>query len=88
MGGQDAYLNRFDRHADLEVPADIVRLWMVALQSCGPRAPVTVHLQGLVGMAQQSAGGTARRKATDRAVTHAAAVVAMSWTAEEMQVST
>jgi hypothetical protein len=41
-----------------------------------------------VGVAQQSAGRTASRKATGRAVTHAADVVAMSWTAEEMQAST
>jgi hypothetical protein len=41
-----------------------------------------------VGVAQQSAGGTASRKATGRAVTHATDVVAMSWTAEETQAST
>jgi hypothetical protein len=41
-----------------------------------------------VGVAEQSAGGTASRKATGRAVTHAAGLVAMSWTAEETQAST
>src|ERR1019366_1762597 len=86
--GQDADLDCFDRHADLEVPADEVQLWLVALQSCGSAAPATVHIQRFVGVAQQSAGRTASRKATGRAVTHAADVVAMSWTAEEMQAST
>ena len=81
-------MDSFDRHADLEVPADEVQLWMVALQSGGPRAPATVHLQGLVDVAQQSDGRTASGAATGRAVTHAADVVAMSWTAEEMQAST
>ena len=85
---QDADLDRFDRHAHFEVPADEVQLWLVAFQSGGPAAPATVHLQGLVDVAQQSDGGTSRRKATGRAVTHAAHVVAMSWTAEEMQAST
>jgi hypothetical protein len=41
-----------------------------------------------VGVAQQSAGGTAGGAATGRAVSHAADVVAMSWTAEEMLTST
>src|SRR5664280_248792 len=86
--GQDANLDGADRHADLEVPADEVQLWLVAVQSCGSAAPATVHLQGLVGVAQQSAGGTASRKATGRAVTHAAGLVAMSWTAAQMQTST
>ena len=88
MGGQDADLDGADRHADLEIPADEVQLWMVALQSCGSAAPATVHLPGLVGMAQQSAGRTASRKTTRRTVTHAADLVAMSWTAEEMQTPT
>ena len=76
--GQNADLDSFDRHADLEVPADEVQLWRVAFQSGRARAPATVHLQGLVGVAQQSAGGTACCKATGRTVTHAADVVVMS----------
>jgi len=75
-------------HADLEVPADEVQFWLVALQSCGTAAPATVHLQGPVGVAEQPAGGTASRKATGRAVTHAADLVARSWTAEQMKEST
>ena len=51
---------------------------MIAFQSGRARAPTTVHLQGLVGVAQQSAGGTACCKATGRTVTHAADVVVMS----------
>jgi len=86
--GQDADLDRFDRHAHFEVPADEVQLWLVALQSCGSAAPATVYLQGLVGVAQPSAGRASRRKATGRAVTHAAGLVAMSWTAEQMQATT
>ena len=86
--GTDANLDGADRHADLEIPPDEVQLWLVAVQSCGSAAPATVHLQGLVGVAQQSAGGTASRKATGRAVTHAAGLVAMSWTAAQMQSST
>jgi hypothetical protein len=38
-----------------------------------------------VGVAEQSAGGAASRKTTGRAVTYAAGLVAVSWTAEEMQ---
>jgi hypothetical protein len=38
-----------------------------------------------VGVGEQSAGGAASRKTTGRAVTHAAGLVALSWTAEEMQ---
>ena len=86
--GQDADMDRFDRHADLEVPADEIQLRLVAFQSCGSAAPTTVHLQGLVGMAQRSAGGAASRKATGRTVTHAAHLVALCWTAEEMQTPT
>jgi hypothetical protein len=41
-----------------------------------------------VGVAQPSAGRASRRKATGRAVTHAAGLVAMSWTAEQMQATT
>jgi hypothetical protein len=41
-----------------------------------------------VGVAEQPAGGTASRKATGRAVTHAADLVARSWTAEQMKEST
>jgi hypothetical protein len=41
-----------------------------------------------VGVAQQSAGGTTSRKATGRAVTHAVGLVAMSWTAAQIQTST
>ena len=80
--GQNPDLDGADRHADLEVPADEVQFRLVAFQSGRAAAPATVYLQGLMGMAQQSDGGTARRKATGRAVTHAADVVAMSWTAE------
>jgi hypothetical protein len=59
--GQDADLDSADRHADSEVPADEVQLWLVAFQSGGPAAPATIHLQGLVGVAEQSAGGAASR---------------------------
>ena len=85
---QNADLDSVDCHADLEVLANEVQLWLVALQSGGSAAPATFPLQGLVGVAEQSAGGTASRKATGRAVTHAAGLVAMSWTAEETQAST
>jgi hypothetical protein len=61
--------------------------WMVAFQSCGPAASATVHLHGLMGMAQQSNGRTASSEETGRAVTHAADVVVISWTAEVMQAS-
>ena len=57
-------MNSVDRHVDLEVPADEVQLWLIPLQSCGSAAPATVHLQGLVGVAQQSAGSTASGVAT------------------------
>jgi hypothetical protein len=78
---QVADLDGFDRHAGLEVPAYKVQLWLVAVQSCGFAAPATVPLQGFVGVVQQSAGGTTRRKATVRTITDAADVVVMGWTA-------
>jgi uncharacterized membrane protein YecN with MAPEG domain len=53
-------------------------VWLVAVQSCGSAASATVHLQGLVGVAEQSDGRTTSREATGRAVTHAADWVAMS----------
>src|ERR1019366_3849697 len=55
--GQDPDLDGADRHADPEVPADEVQLWLVAPQSGTAAAPATVHLQGLVGGANQPAGG-------------------------------
>jgi hypothetical protein len=54
----------------------------------GTAAPVTIHFQGLMGVAQQSAGGAASRKATGRTVAHAPDLVDTSWTAEEMQTPT
>jgi hypothetical protein len=41
-----------------------------------------------VGMAQRSVGGAASRKATGRTVAHAADLVDICWTAEEMQTPT
>jgi len=86
--GQDANLDGFDRHADLEVPADEIQLRLVAFQSGRTAAPATVYLQGLVGVAERSDGRTASRAATGRAVIHAADVVARSWTAGEMDATT
>ena len=62
--------------------------WVVAFQSGRARALATVHLPGLVGVVEQSDGRTASGKETGRAVTHAADLVAGSWTAAEMQAST
>jgi Transposase DDE domain len=86
--GQDADLDGADRHADLEIPADEIQLRLVAFQSGGTAAPATVHFQRLVGMTEQSAGGAASRKATGRTVAHAADLVDICWTAEEMQTPT
>ena len=86
--GQDADLDGADRHADPEVPADEIQLRLVAFQSGGTAAPATVHFQRLVGMAQRSARGAASRKATGRTVAHAADLVDICWTAEEMQTPT
>ena len=41
-----------------------------------------------MGVAQQSDGGAASRKATGRTVAHALDLVALCWTAEEMQTPT
>jgi hypothetical protein len=44
--------------------------------------------RGLMGVAQQSDGAAASRKATGRTVAHALDLVALCWTAEEMQTPT
>jgi hypothetical protein len=41
-----------------------------------------------MGVAQQSDGGAASRKATGRTVAHALDLVALCWTAEEIQTPT
>src|SRR5580700_3389253 len=74
--GQDADLDSFDRHADLEVPANEIQLRLVAFQSGRAAAPATVYFQGLVGVAQPSDGRAASRKETGGTVTHAADLVA------------